>query len=74
MTDWNEGKSQKLKEAVSSLKLVEILMSKLPKCSGQTIEERAVTGSEQQGFLNCINELKKLCEPPKKTVEKQESI
>lgn len=74
MTEWNDNNAHKLADTVNGLRLIEILRKRAPKCKGDTIEARAVSGSEMQGFMNCIEEIEKLCSAQKSGTDPNESL
>lgn len=50
------------------------LKESAPKCEGKTMEERAVTGSERQGWQNAVDHIEILAKPDNQEVEAQPFI
>lgn len=43
---------------------IAVLEQAAPKCEGDTLEKRAVSGAERQGWQNCIAKIKAMMEDP----------
>lgn len=58
---WTENDAVKLRTFISDHpKFLRILAKRRPAIKGDTMEARAVTGSDVKGFLDCIDEIEKM--------------
>lgn len=59
--DWSEADAVALRAFITqNPRFLEILKSRIPKVSGTTMQERAMTGSEVKGFFDCIDAIESL--------------
>lgn len=62
---WNQSDAVQLRTYIASHpKFIRVLAKRRPKIDGDTMEARAVTGSDVKGFLDCMDAIDALQRDP----------
>jgi len=68
--NWNQSDAVKLRSFImENPKFIRVLMKRRPKIEGDTMEARAVTGSDVKGFLDCMDAIDSLQRDPEASNE-----